>query len=29
METGYEPFAQEPVYIDYSPSGVGTTTFGT
>ena len=24
METGYEPFAQQPVYIGYSPSGVGT-----
>jgi hypothetical protein len=29
METGYEPFAQQPVYIGYSPSGVGTITFGT
>ncbi len=28
METGYEPFAQQPVYIGYSPSGVGTQTFG-
>ena len=23
METGYEPFAQQPVYIGYNPSGVG------
>jgi len=29
METGYEPFAQQPVYIGYSPSGVGMTTFDT
>ena len=29
METGYEPFAQQPVYIGYSPSGVGTATFDT
>jgi hypothetical protein len=29
METGYEPFAQQPVYIGYSPNGVGTTTFNT
>ncbi len=27
MNTGYLPFAQQPVYIDYSPSGVGTTIF--
>ena len=27
MDTGYIPFAQQPVYIGYSPSGVGTTTF--
>lgn len=29
METGYEPFAQQPVYIGYSPSGVGTMVFDT
>jgi hypothetical protein len=29
METGYEPFAQQPVYIGYSPSGVGVMTFDT
>jgi hypothetical protein len=27
MNTGYVPFAQQPVYIANSPSGVGTTTF--
>ena len=27
MNTGYMPFALGPVYISYSPSGVGTTTF--
>jgi hypothetical protein len=27
VNTGYVPFAQEPVYISYSPTGVGTTTF--
>jgi hypothetical protein len=27
MNTGYMPFTQGPVYISYSPSGVGTTTF--
>jgi hypothetical protein len=27
MNTGYAPFAQGPVYMSYSPSGVGTTTF--
>lgn len=27
LNTGYEPFAQQPVYISYSPPGVGTTTF--
>ncbi|MGO9353779.1 MAG: hypothetical protein ACLP3C_24210 [Mycobacterium sp.] len=27
METGYEPFAQQPVYIGYGPSGVGMMTF--
>ena len=27
MNTGYIPFAQQPVYISYSPSGEGTTTF--
>ncbi len=27
MNSGYAPFAQGPVYIGYSPSGVGTTTF--
>ena len=27
MNTGFEPFAQGPVYISYSPSGVGTTVF--
>ncbi|TVS89405.1 hypothetical protein FPZ47_07110 [Mycobacterium helveticum] len=28
METGYEPFAQQPVYISYDPTAVGTTLFG-
>jgi hypothetical protein len=27
LNTGYEAFAQQPVYISYSPKGVGTTTF--
>src|SRR5262249_39850661 len=27
FNTGFEPFSQMPVYISYSPSGVGTTTF--
>jgi hypothetical protein len=27
MNTGFAPFAQGPVYISYSPSDVGTTTF--
>ena len=27
MNTGFEPFAQGPVYISYSPSGTGTTVF--
>jgi PE family len=27
MNTGFEPFAQGPVYISYTPSGVGTTVF--
>ena len=27
MNTGFEPLAQGPVYIDYSPSGAGTTVF--
>ncbi|AGZ49086.1 PecA family PE domain-processing aspartic protease [Mycobacterium kansasii] len=27
MNTGYVPFDQQPVYISYSPSGVGTTVF--
>ncbi|EUA06410.1 pE family protein [Mycobacterium kansasii 732] len=27
MNTGYVPFDQKPVYISYSPSGVGTTVF--
>jgi hypothetical protein len=27
MNTGFEPFSQGPVYIDYSPSGTGTTIF--
>ncbi|MGA9360115.1 MAG: PecA family PE domain-processing aspartic protease [Mycobacterium sp.] len=27
MNTGFEPFAQGPVYTSYSPSGVGTTVF--
>ena len=27
MNTGFLPFALQPVYIDYSPSGVGTTIF--
>jgi PE family len=29
MNTGYIPFSQYPVYIDNSPSGVGTTVFDT
>ena len=28
MNTGNIPFAQQPIYISYSPSGVGTTLFG-
>ncbi|MGV0700605.1 PecA family PE domain-processing aspartic protease [Mycolicibacter sinensis] len=28
MNTGNFPFAQQPVYISYSPNGVGTTIFG-
>lgn len=28
MNTGNYPFAQQPIYISYSPSGVGTTLFG-
>jgi hypothetical protein len=27
MNTGFEPYSQGPVYIDYSPSGGGTTIF--
>jgi hypothetical protein len=27
LNTGYEAFAQQPVYISYSPKGVGTTIF--
>ncbi|WP_459758287.1 PecA family PE domain-processing aspartic protease, partial [Mycobacterium riyadhense] len=27
MNTGYIPFAQQPVYISYSPTAIGTTTF--
>lgn len=27
MNTGFEPFRQGPVYIDYSPNGLGTTVF--
>ena len=27
MNTGFEPFAQGPVYISRSPSSVGTTYF--
>jgi hypothetical protein len=27
FNTGYEAFAQQPVYVSYSPTGVGTTTF--
>ncbi|MGB9308775.1 MAG: PecA family PE domain-processing aspartic protease, partial [Mycobacterium sp.] len=27
MNTGFEPFLQNPVYISYSPSGYGTTVF--
>ncbi|OBI52744.1 PecA family PE domain-processing aspartic protease [Mycobacterium sp. E787] len=27
MNSGYTPFAQGPVYLGYSPTGVGTTTF--
>ncbi|MFW3112424.1 PE family protein [Mycobacterium haemophilum DSM 44634] len=29
MNTGFMPFADQPVYISYSPSGVGTTIFDT
>jgi hypothetical protein len=29
METGYVPFQQQPVYIGYGPSGVGTMTIDT
>ena len=29
METGYVPFPQQPAYIGYGPSGVGTMTFDT
>jgi hypothetical protein len=29
MNTGFEPFLQNPVYIGYSPSGFGTTVFDT
>lgn len=28
-EIGYVPFQQQPVYIGYGPSGVGTVTFDT
>ncbi|RUP07374.1 MAG: hypothetical protein EKK34_00010 [Mycobacterium sp.] len=28
MNTGYIPFSQQPVYISYSPTAIGTTTFG-
>lgn len=27
LNTGYEPFAQQPIYISYSPNDVGSTTF--
>jgi hypothetical protein len=27
MNTGFEPYAQAPVYISYTPGAVGTTTF--
>ncbi|MHA7651688.1 PecA family PE domain-processing aspartic protease [Mycobacterium sp. ML4] len=27
MNTGYRPFSQQPIYISYSPAGVGTTIF--
>jgi PE-PGRS C-terminal aspartyl peptidase-like domain/PE family/PGRS repeats len=27
MNTGFEPYSQGPVYVDYSPSGTGTTIF--
>ncbi len=27
MNTGYEPFAQGPVYVSYNPTGYGATTF--
>jgi hypothetical protein len=27
LNTGFEPFAQNPVFISNSPSGVGTTEF--
>jgi hypothetical protein len=29
MNTGYIPFQQQPVYVSYDPSGVGTTVFDT
>ncbi len=29
MNTGYIPFQQQPVYISYNPSAVGTTFFDT
>jgi hypothetical protein len=28
MNTGYIPFAQQPVYVAYSPTAIGATTFG-
>ena len=27
MDTGYVPFSQAPIFVDYSPSGTGTTVF--
>jgi hypothetical protein len=27
MNTGFEPYAQAPVYVSYAPTGTGTTTF--
>jgi hypothetical protein len=27
MNTGFEPYSQGPVYVDYSRSGAGTTVF--
>ncbi|CEZ42343.1 PE-PGRS family protein [Mycobacterium tuberculosis] len=27
MNTGHVPFAQQPIYVSYSPTAIGTTTF--